>query len=81
MPNFTEKRNIPHEQEYNTRHGILAIPNEVCGEVRRQSRRPEIQQNPEDFAKQLPLHNRRSNNLPMRLLRWLSPTEVTVQYV
>ena len=34
-----------------------------------------------DFAKQLAVHNRRSNNLPMRPLRWLSPTEVTVQYV
>ena len=38
IPNFTEKRNIPHEQEYNTRHGISAIPNEVCGEIRRQPR-------------------------------------------
>ena len=142
---------IPHEQEYNTRHGISAIPNEVCGEIRRQPRQPEVQQEPvvhlflkaalgrkcgvpylpvqtphshpnqhteaelklirpytprhngkvershredqkrfyschafyslDDFAKQLAVHNRRSNNLPMRPLRWLSPVEFTVQYV
>ena len=35
----------------------------------------------DDFAKQLAVHNRRSNNLPMRHLRWMSPAEVTVQYV
>ena len=35
----------------------------------------------DDFAKQLAVHNRRSNNLPMRPLRWLSPVEFTVQYV
>ena len=35
----------------------------------------------DDFAKQLAVHNRRSNNLPMRPLRWMSPAEVTVQYV
>ncbi|WP_249300945.1 DDE-type integrase/transposase/recombinase [Feifania hominis] len=34
-----------------------------------------------NFAKQLPVHNRRSNNLPMRPLNWLSPIEFTVQYV
>ena len=34
-----------------------------------------------DFAKQLAVHNRRSNNLPMRPLHWLSPAEFTVQYV
>ena len=35
----------------------------------------------DDFAKQLAVHNRRSNNLPMRPLRWMSPAQVTVQYV
>ena len=35
----------------------------------------------DDFAKQLAVHNRRSNNLPMRPLRWLSPVAFTVQYV
>ena len=35
----------------------------------------------EDFAKQLAVHNRRSNNSPMRPLRWMSPAEFTVQYV
>lgn len=34
-----------------------------------------------DFAKQLAAHNRRSNNLPMRPLGWLSPVEFLVQYV
>lgn len=34
-----------------------------------------------DFEKQLAVHNRRSNNLPMRPLNWLSPDEVAVQYV
>ena len=35
----------------------------------------------EDFDKQLQIHNRRSNNIPMRTLGWLSPLEFTVQYV
>ena len=35
----------------------------------------------DDFAKQLAVHNRRSNNFPMRPLNWLSPSELTVQYV
>ena len=35
----------------------------------------------DDFAKQLAVHNRRSNNLPMRPLRWMSPAQVTAQYV
>ena len=35
----------------------------------------------DDFAKQLSVHNRRSNNLPMRPLHWLSPAEFAVQYV
>ena len=35
----------------------------------------------DDFAKQLAVHNRRSNNFPMRPLNWLSPSEFTVQYV
>lgn len=34
-----------------------------------------------DFDAQLRLHNQRSNNIPMRPLRWLSPSEFTVQYV
>ena len=36
---------------------------------------------PDDFAKLLTVHNRRSNNFPMRPLGWLSPSEFTVQYV
>jgi transposase InsO family protein len=35
----------------------------------------------EDFDMQLRIHNRRSNNIPMRPLKWLSPLEFTVQYV
>lgn len=35
----------------------------------------------QDFAAQLARHNRRSNNFPMRPLRWLSPLEFAVQYV
>lgn len=35
----------------------------------------------EDFAKQLALHNRRSNNLPMRPLAFLSPVQFAVQFV
>ena len=35
----------------------------------------------EDFDKQLRIYNRRSNNIPMRPLKWLSPIEYTVQYV
>ena len=33
----------------------------------------------DDFAKQLTVHNRRSNDFPMRPLAWLSPSEFTVQ--
>ena len=35
----------------------------------------------DDFAKQLAVHNRRSNNFPMRTLNWLSPCDFAVQYV
>lgn len=35
----------------------------------------------EDFAKQLAAYNRRSNDIPMRPLRWLSPSAFAVQYV
>ena len=35
----------------------------------------------DDFSKQLAVHNRRTNNLPMRPLHWLSPNELNVQYV
>lgn len=34
-----------------------------------------------DFQNQLAVHNRRSNNLPMRPLNWLTPSEFIVQYV
>ena len=37
---------ILHEKEYNTGHGIPAIPNEVRGEIRRQPGQPEVQQKP-----------------------------------
>ena len=35
----------------------------------------------DDFSKQLAVHNRRTNNLPMRPLSWLSPREFAVQHV
>ena len=35
----------------------------------------------DDFSKQLAIHNRRSNNFPMRPLNYRSPSEFTVQYV
>ena len=35
----------------------------------------------DDFAKQLSVHNRRSNNFPMRPLNWCSPLEFAVQSV
>ena len=35
----------------------------------------------DDFNKQLAVHNRRSNNFPIRPLAWRSPREFTVQYV
>ena len=35
----------------------------------------------DDFSAQLIVHNRRSNNYPMRPLSWLSPVEFAVQYV
>lgn len=35
----------------------------------------------EDFRNQLKVHNRRSNNLPMRPLGWLTPNEYAVQDV
>ena len=34
-----------------------------------------------EFSKKLAVHNRRSNNFPIRSLNWLSPLEFTVQYV
>ena len=35
----------------------------------------------DDFAKQLAIHNRRSNNFPMRPLNYRSPSEFTVQFI
>ena len=44
--NLTRGGHILHEQEYNTGHGISAIPDEVCGEIRRQPGQPKVQQEP-----------------------------------
>ena len=48
LPHQTSPKgdHIPHEQKYNTRHGLSAIPNEVHREIRRQPRQPEVQQEP-----------------------------------
>ena len=40
--NTTRGGHILHEQEYNTGHGVSAIPNEVRGEIRRQPCQPEV---------------------------------------
>ena len=40
--NLTRGGHILHEQEYNTGHGISAIPDEVRGEIRRQPGKPEV---------------------------------------
>ena len=40
--NCTRGDHILHEQEYNTGHGISAIPDEVRGEIRRQPGKPEV---------------------------------------
>ena len=40
--NLTRGDHILHEQEYNTGHGVSAIPNEVRGEIRRQPGQPEV---------------------------------------
>ena len=33
--NSAKGDHIPHEQEYNTKHGVSAIADEVCREIRR----------------------------------------------
>ena len=43
--NYTRGGHILHEQEYEG-HGTLAIPDEVCAEIRREPGQPEIQQEP-----------------------------------
>ena len=40
--NSTRGGHILHEQEYNTGHGVSAIPDEVRGEIRRQPCQPEV---------------------------------------
>ena len=44
--NLTKGGHILHEQKYNTGHGVSAIPDEVCGKIRRQPCRPKVQQKP-----------------------------------
>ena len=44
--NVTRGGHILHEQDYNTGHGVSAISNEICREVRRQPCQPEVQQEP-----------------------------------
>ena len=44
--NLTRGGHILHEQEYNTGHGVSAISDEIRGEIRRQPRQPEVQQEP-----------------------------------
>ena len=42
----SERSHISHEQQYNTRHGLPLIPDEIRRKVRRQPRKPQIQQKP-----------------------------------
>ena len=44
--NVTRGGHILHEQEYNTGHGVSAIPDEIRREIRRQPGQPEVQQEP-----------------------------------
>ena len=44
--NVTRGGQILHEQEYNTGHGVSAIPDEIHREMRCESREPEVQQKP-----------------------------------
>ena len=44
--NVTRGDHILHEQEYNTGHGVSAIPDEIRREIRRQPGQPEVQQEP-----------------------------------
>ena len=44
--NSTRGGHILHEQEYNTGHGISAIPDKIRGEIRREPSQPKIQQEP-----------------------------------
>ena len=44
--NRTRGDQILHEQEYDTGHGVSAIPDEIRREIRRQPCQPEIQQEP-----------------------------------
>ena len=44
--NCTRGGHILHEQEYNTGHGIPAIPDEICRKIWRQPGQPEVQQEP-----------------------------------
>ena len=44
--NCTRGGHILHEQEYNTGHGIPAIPDKICRKIWRQPSQPEIQQEP-----------------------------------
>ena len=48
LSHLTQPRggHILHEKEYNTGHGVQAIPNEICGKIRRQPSQPEVQQEP-----------------------------------
>ena len=44
--NLTRGGHILHEQEYNTGHGVSAIPDEIRREIRRQPGQPKVQQEP-----------------------------------
>ena len=62
-----EDNNIPKgghilHGQYNTRHAVSAIPNEICGKIRRQPSQSKVQQKPEEEIKLI------------RDMRWRNPT-------
>ena len=70
------------------RHKLIALYSTPHGKVERSHREDQKRfyschsfYSLDDFAMQLAVHNRRSNNFPMRPLSWLSPNEFIVQYV
>lgn len=80
--NLSKKRlsgggRILHEQEYNTGHGIPAVPDEIGGEIWRQPCRPEVQQEPilYLFPAGPPEWERRISGLPVAASSQPSETE------
>ena len=82
--NLAKGASISHESEYNTRsvQAPAQLP-EPVPEAELKLIRDIRRRNPTLGMIKLwqRIHNRRSNNLPLRPLHWLSSTEFTVQFV